>query len=190
MQRLFRAVLSMSLFLLPLVSWAERQYWVSVASYQDLEYAQEALAKANARLAEPFTAIGVETAKGYYYRVAAGPYPTRSIADEQVQAAQQAGFNSAWMWVDEAEAFANRLADEGLTDDAQAYDPATYNPAASSSLLDLDAELKRFEEEYGELDDYTPELNEDNAALRRDEAPELVEEAPSGYQLNRLHRSR
>lgn len=149
---------------------AESQFWVSVGSFQKQESADRALAMAGEKLTERFSVIGTSTDNGYFYRVAAGPYLTRELADDMVVTARNAGFSGAWLWAE----------DSGLVD--------FYSPEASV-----------------EESDYLP-LPEDDALLfdpsdypdatlpgegyerSREEIPQLIEEAPADYKLNKLRR--
>lgn len=179
MQRLSIAALAFALLLPVQSAWAEVQYWVSVGSYKSAENASKAIAQADVQLSEAYSAIGVDTAAGYYYRVAAGPYATREAAAEQVRVARQSGFSGAWVWADESDQFAtNRLESDYSLDSEYRLD---------TDFSDLDAELERLNSEYGELDTYSSEPAE-NPGLEREEVPELVEEAPPSFKLNKLRR--
>ena len=155
-------------------AFAERQYWVSIASYSDPEAAEQAMAEATDKLSERLAVIGTATTKGYYYRVATGPYMTRELAEDRLISSQAAGYASAWIW----------------SDDESAFIGATFS---------ADDDLG-FEEEYlfdDTFDDSLPTRtffdeapSEDDADLirKREEVPELVEDAPEGYKLNKLRR--
>ena len=83
----------------PVNSYAQTQYWVSVGSYENPESAERGLRNAEGKLAAAFAVVGVETGKGFYYRVASGPYASRASAQDQVGNAHALGFDGAWIWV-------------------------------------------------------------------------------------------
>ncbi len=154
--------------------WAERQYWVALESYADVQDAETAMAAAADKLAERIAVIGASTSKGYFYRVSSGPFLTRDLAEDRLLTAQGMGFSTAWVW----------------SDDASAFIGATYSS---------DADFQ-FEEEYtydetyvddlptrGVYDDET-DASDADLIQRRETVPELVEEPPEGYKLNKLRR--
>ncbi len=158
---------------------AETQYWVSVHSFQKEENAHRAVGKTATTLAETFRVVGASTSKGYFYRVASGPYLTREIAEEQVRTAQAAGYEGAWLWVDDALNFDQAIREPGADYAAGASDVDGYDPDYTTSyeFSDYDSDLGG-----GRVED-DPDLQ-----LQRQPPPELVEDAPAGYQLNKLRR--
>ncbi len=151
---------------------AELQYWVSVASYKQADEAEAARAKIAQQMTESFAVIGTETGKGYYYRVAAGPYLTRSLAEDRVQSARALGFTSAWLWADESDL--NYSDSSVLTlDDDYSLDLPDYSSDMESNAV---------------YDDTEDTLDEADLIQRRKAPPAVVEEAPPGYKLNRMRR--
>lgn len=169
------------------VAHAELQYWVSVHSFSKESTAQSALASLDHQLTEQFKVLGASTGKGYFYRVASGPYMSRQMAEEQVRSARAAGYEGAWLWSDDSTAFA-----AAISTGSGGYSSSNYSGEYSS-----DAGLNtEFDTSYdlSELPDYDSsegaDYGEEDADLiqQRQPPPELVEEAPSGYKLNKLRR--
>ena len=153
---------------------AQLQYWVSVGSYKDAEVAQRALSSANAQLTQPFSVIGTDTSKGYFYRVASGPYTDRNSAEDQVTQARALGFTGAWIWADQDDVFSGATAYElPLTDDDYTLPDDDYSLPDYEDLAPLP--LDETDSESGLIDD-------------RNIPDELVDEAPEGYKLNKLRR--
>ncbi len=187
---------------------ADIQYWMSVHSFKKEANARQAVVETSAVLSERFTVVGSSTSLGYYYRVVSGPYLSQEIAEQQVRAAQAAGFDGAWLWADNSEVFAaaySELREQAARGSSEAdaeyaatgyaasnYDVTDYS-AADYSVTDYDEGEFSYSDysSYG-LDDPLEgqSVDEDpDLTLRRQPPPELVEEAPPGYQLNKLHRS-
>ena len=170
--RVSPALITLMLAFASLPAQADDQFWVSVASYTDQQDAEREASRLSAELAMAMRAVGAATAKGYFYRVAAGPFSSRDSANRQLRAAQAAGFSSAWLWVqDDVDAL-----DTGFSDYGSELEP--LDEAAIDALLSDDYE-------------YTPEplpdaAPDENAPRMREEPRSLIEEAPPGYKLNRL----
>ena len=146
---------------------AEEQYWVAVGSYRNLGYAQEALDRANAALDESFVLSSLDIEAERWYRVMAGPYLTRGVAELTLVDAQLAGFETSWMLVTEASDL-----EADLADGYGSYDE--YAPLDDG-----------FEERYDEYrDDYSFRENQEPAKTPR----EVVDQAPEGYGLHKLRR--
>ena len=186
----------------PTLGWAELQYWVSVGSYQQSETAQKAVTQASRQIAENFAVVGTDTAKGYFYRVAAGPFASREAAEDRVRQARGVGFPGAWLWAGEASVF-----ESGMT--TMSADPATstaYEPPSASYESDYSSGstysgsgtsgsgTSDYTSPYPEGESSRPgrtaedEAVEQDLIKRRSEAPELVDEAPEDYKLNKLRR--
>ena len=149
---------------------ADTEYWVAVGSFQSLEYAELAQTKASQSLPEAFSVTPVDTASGYYYRVAAGPYLSRGIADSMASDARKAGFEDAWV-----------VAADSPSLDTDSYSPLAIPAAVSESDYPIS--------EAPSASGVTRSPGLDLPDRRETEVPhELVEEAPEGYQLNKLHR--
>ncbi len=158
--------------------YADLQFWVSVGSYQQLEGAQAARDRASIDLGEAFELVDVETDKGHFYRVAAGPYLRREMAEDQVRNARDRGYSGAWLWADEDSVFSS----------------VTRGTDSPGSGFRLDDETYDTDYSLPEYDSPEPYINEDlgvddaDMIMRREEAPELVEEPPEGFKLNKLRR--
>ncbi|MEM7101363.1 MAG: DUF5916 domain-containing protein [Pseudomonadota bacterium] len=159
-----------------LPSHGEFQYWVSVGSYQDESGAQKALTLAGEKLTEPFSVFGTQTPKGYFYRVASGPYFNREAAEAQVRQARELGFPGAWLWADRDEVFSTS---EPFDTDLSSTYESDYDLGGSE-----DYTLPSYDELP--LDD--TEDSDSNLILEREIPEELVDEAPEGYKLNKLRR--
>ena len=173
-------------------AWAELQFWVSVHSFQKEQNAQRAVAGTAAQLAERFRVLGVSTDKGFFYRVASGPYLTREIAEEQVRTARASGFEGAWLWADEGAVFDRALQSVGegavVVSDPTVLAEVDYADidyaSTSYDLTDFDSDTGYDSAAYGSNYEDDPDL-----LMQRQPPPELVEEAPAGYKLNKLHRN-
>ncbi len=149
---------------------AEVQFWVSVGSFQQQESADRAMAAAGAKLTERFSSIGASTDKGYFYRVVTGPYLTRELADDMVATARNAGFSGAWLWAE----------DSGVVD--------VYSLDVSAGEPDY-LSLPEYDALQFDPSDYPDATLPDDGYQRSREAiPQLIEEAPADYKLNKLRR--
>ncbi len=92
--RLLICVLSL---IVALEAAAEAEFWLSVGSYQERSNAEEALNLANALLPDPFTVTPADTSYGYFYRILAGPYQTREVAEALRIEALGVGYTGAWL---------------------------------------------------------------------------------------------
>ena len=149
---------------LPLV--AQSEYWVAVESYKDMAAAERAREIASARLRETFSIAEVDTAAGRYLRVMAGPYISRDIADHMLSEAQRNGFGTAWILMTDRDG-RTRVLGPSLS----GYEPSLMEvtaPPADARPID------------------SPRVNEPEGTPL-EERP-LIEEAPPGYTLHRLHR--
>jgi len=160
-------------------AYGEFQYWVSVGSYQQQASADRARNEAVSLSSEGFSVIGTDTAKGYYYRVAAGPFLTRELAEDRVRTALDQGYAGAWLWTDESDVFNAGLS--ASTDLGYTSSLDTSFDASLDYSLDLDTDS------YGYMDDLG---DEEGLIENREKPPELVREAPPGYQLNKMLRER
>ena len=177
-----------SLFALTLLSalatdaQAAMQYWVSVGSYKTNDNAQRASRDARNKMGDTFSVIRVDTPKGLYFRVATGPFADRSQADERIRSAIASGYQGAWMWGDQEEVFASGL----QSDLSSATD-------LSDAQLDIDIDDINLDDILSDdsyLEDL-PEVRRENSSegiVELEDVPELVEEAPSNYKLNKLRR--
>lgn len=81
---------------------AATEYWAVVGSYKTLERAEVARRTANTTLPQQFEVRGADSAEDYLYRVVAGPYLTRELAEDAVAEARQSGIAGAWLLASEA----------------------------------------------------------------------------------------
>ena len=149
----------LSLLAVP-AAYADLQYWVTIGSFKTNEAAERSLSAAQAKLSDNFSVVGVSTGKGYYYRVATGPYLTRELADDRVRSALAQGYGSAWIWTEESDTFTSDYS----------VDLPDYE-----SDVDLDYDARKFESESDLIDNSAP-------------TPGLVDEAPEGFNLNKMRR--
>lgn len=166
--------------LIPRVAHADMQYWVSISSYKDQQRAEKASAEVTGKIDDKISVIGVETSKGYFYRVVSGPYLTRVLAEDRVREARSRGFASAWLWPDESDLANTRYDDSSYTFDFDT-DSIDYSSDLDLDLdLELDLDLRYLDEDAtaGEI-----EMRE-----QREDTPVMVDEPPPGYQLNKLRR--
>ena len=170
----------------PGVTAADR-YWVSLGSFSELAGAEQLRDRALAS----FPQIGVvpaESPVGFVYRVVEGPLPTRESADALLVRARDMGFVDAWVVVlDEASETLSSV--ETLS----SAETSGYTSAAATSGLVRD-EYRSTLESYDDSSGYDAASSDESAdfddgysALERSEHV-LVEEAPPGYGLHRLHR--
>ena len=139
----------------------DTQYWVSIGQFDQRAEAEDVSNSAQSTLREDFTVLGTTTDSGLIYRVTAGPYLTRSLAEDRVKFAQSAGYKDARLWIDRSGIGSDRP-------ELERFDPFDENAGPSAEIEARDAQLIR-----------------DKQPL-----PKLVDEAPEGYQLNQLHRER
>ncbi|MDP6374557.1 MAG: SPOR domain-containing protein [Pseudomonadales bacterium] len=76
---------------------AETEYWVCIASFQARENAESALAEAGGDLVDPLSVVTADTPKGMFYRVVAGPYLSRDVAETGAIQAREEGYGGAWV---------------------------------------------------------------------------------------------
>ncbi len=155
--------------------WGETQFWVSVGSYMEQGNALTERDRAVGLLSESFSVVGTSTDRGYFYRVAAGPFLTRELAEDRVRAARDAGFPGAWLWVDESEAFSTQI------------DPASSEALRSGDVLPGILPDEEYPADPSETYSSGDALN-DEGIMTREKIPDLVEEPPPGFQLNKLRR--
>ncbi len=166
-------------------SWAETEYFVVLGSYNDLEHAEEAKSRAALHLPEAYSVVPADTAGGFFYRVLAGPYFEKDRANGKIDEARELGFSESWLLAAEASGGGLYLAADGsYAFPDQESDSLTAEP--DSSLDDGTGPSDR----GWESAPATPD-SEDFEGEAAEGAREriLVEEAPPGYQLNKLRRS-
>jgi len=165
-----------------LSAWAESEYFVVLGSYNSLEHAEEAKARAAAQLQEPYTVVPADTASGFYYRVLAGPYFGKDVASAKLDEAQRLGFSEVWLLAAEASGGGLYLAADG----SYAFPDQEMDDLTEGSEEGATPSGQRWESAPA-----TPgaEDTDDAEAAEGSKERILVEEAPPGYQLNKLHRA-
>lgn len=186
---MFRRPLTYGLGLLVLLSagvcQAAAEYWVAVGSYRNLDTAESARTQATVQLPESFSVAQVEIDSGLWYRVLAGPYLTREIADHIRTEAMRSGFDSAWILATEAGVVGE--GDYGLSGLSAADD---YSLEEYSSDLPPLEDFETDQERYSVPASEPADIPGFNAPVRPDHTQEhqLIEEAPEGYRLHQLNR--
>ena len=164
---------------------AEMQYWVSVGSYKQVQEAERARDKAADKMSESFAVIGTDTAKGYFYRVAAGPYLTSELAQDQLVSAKASGFANAWLWSDDVDPLDTNYSLGSVDDSYQlnlpeySVDIETSRDSASGSGIPSNG----YDESF-----YDESIEEADLIQRRKTPPEVVDKAPPDYKLNKMRR--
>ena len=172
------ALLLLATLLSMAVARAETEHWVSVGSYQTTETAERGRQLVSEDVQEPLRVMGFYTDKGYYYRVVAGPYTRREEADRVRDAARAAGVSAAWAWTGNGGTTATTGSADSNDTLAPLDDDLNLDDLDYDVPLDLDADY------YEEL----PPVGEEEGIRERDPLPELIEEAPENFKLNKLRR--
>jgi hypothetical protein len=155
---------------------AETEYWVAIGSYQRLLNAEDARDRASRALPESFSIAQADTDRGFFYRVLAGPYLTKEIADHMLGEARRNGFETAWILA---------------TDSVITPMSGSFSGDYRSDLPDLDTDLPDLDSDLPDLDISDPV---DLPTLQLEDRPEraserkLIDEAPEDYNLHRLNR--
>jgi hypothetical protein len=174
-----RSILVQSLLVCSLLTavhaQAEVEYWVAVGSYKDLLVAEDAQREASAVLPESFSISHADTPSGFFYRVLAGPYLTREIADHMQNEAMRLGFEGAWMLAAEAGSMSTQYS--GIT---------SFSSSESYQSRELDFDTSDYTTSFSEPGP-VPRLNDSDRPEKKAEHT-LVNEAPADYRLNRLRR--
>ena len=172
MLHFFSAVL---LLLLPaaLIS-ADSQYWISVGSFKTEAKASQTAKTYERDYTEKFSVIGSRTDKGFYYRVALGPYVDSTSAREALDVAKRQGLFSGWIWRAGKENIPIESVDRDDFSDDLYKELENYRTKYD---LDLDLGLP--------LDDSSRNKLIDESAKESEPEPA---EPPEGYQLNKLRR--
>ena len=164
------------------LAWAEPEYWVVVGSFQSTETADRARREAEEQVSDSFSVFGAQTGRGYFYRVASGPYASRVLAQDRLGVLRSQGYSQAWVLAQDSTVLPQISGTSaGLTSD--------FTTDYTTSDLGLDLDLDSYTSEldlpldYGASDTNDPEIRDNREPL-----PQIVEEAPAGYQLNRIRR--
>ena len=87
-------------------------YWVSISSFKGYAEAEAELKRLNAKSSEEFQLAGVQTDKGYFYRVTRGPYESRWEAKEAQAKMERAGSEPGWIWMSTSRRYSDTPSDE------------------------------------------------------------------------------
>lgn len=154
-----------------------REYWVSIASFEEFENAEIAQQQASGKLTERLSITPATTPSGYVLRVVAGPYFDRPMAEQVLESSRAAGYDTAWIFSQEVPP----LATTGGVEDVTAQD--TYSPSAPSAS-DTSAGYSTSTSVPSVRPDSEPPPEE---SARTDSV--LVREAPADYSVHRLYRN-
>lgn len=177
-------MLLLALLVTSVPAYGETNFYVALGSYADQETAEQAGREASQRLPEPYTVQGAQTGIGYMYRVLAGPYMTRELAEQTVAEARQLGFADAWLLAsqDDDLALPRVYADDLLGEEALEQSRST-DSAASSDVYRTEAGTVRQPRGPTSPGAATPPSERGSAT-----PPAPVSEPPEGYKLHKLHR--
>ena len=183
MLRRFKANgLGLLVLLLAPFAWADAEYWVAVGSYRDLDAAESARSQASDLLPETFSVTQAILDSGLWYRVLAGPYLTREIADHMLDEAGRNGFENAWILsLDPGTVSRSFSSDFDYTQEFDALSPD----------LPVDPSAYQFEPAQQRVPSSEPtDIPGFNAPVRPDKGVQhkLIDKAPEGYELHKLNR--
>ena len=154
---------------------ADPIFWISVGSFKTESKAAETAAVYRGRHSRDFSVVGSNTNRGFFYRVALGPYFSKSDAQSNLNTIKLRGLDSAWIWVERG----------GMT-----RTQADFNEDVSDELY---RELKNYESKYDldlDLDIPFDDSSVKEVKQHRSEEDDTEStEPPPGYQLNKLKRS-
>ena len=153
---------------------ADSQFWVSVGSFKTEVKAAQTVRAYTEKYADDFSVVGSNTNKGFYYRVALGPYVSKQTAQDGLDRLKRLGLSTGWIWFGNSEVVSSG---SGVQDDFSD---------------DLYKELENYKTKY-DLDlDLGMPLEEPSVERTTNETPEKPDavptEPPEGYQLNKLRR--
>ncbi|MEZ5550062.1 MAG: SPOR domain-containing protein [Pseudomonadales bacterium] len=179
MQNLIRAIPASTLLILATLAQAAdlaptREYWVSIASFQEFENAEAAQQQASGKLTERLSITPATTPAGYVLRVVAGPYFDRLRADQVLETSRLAGYETAWIFSQEVPAITSNVSAEEYSAAESFSSTSAYSSGATVDYSDSVPVLR-------------PNFVPPPADPARNE-PVLVEEAPVNYSVHRLHR--
>lgn len=186
MVRIATALLLTSVcWLLPLSAFGAVQFWVTVGSFTTPDIAEKVGGEASQKLGKSFVAMRVETSKGVYFRVVSGPYTDRDTADDHIRSAHAAGYTGAWIWSAEETIFApSSEALSELTEQVSGSNEDEF----SFEFDELDASIEDLLRDDDYLNDLPPLEPSVQLPAGSDDAHQLIEKAPAGYNLNKLRR--
>ena len=165
-----RLLLLVMLFAVSPLAMAASEFWVCIATTEDVAGAQRIVGEAGDVLHEPLLVRAVQTSDGVRQRVVAGPYPTRADASMLQQRAQQSGYPNSYIYSGDTDGTLAAIAPSGNV----------ASQPASSGASKREGELPPVEDYQSGMQ--TPEVR---AAIESGKLPTAI---PPGYQLNRLYR--
>lgn len=161
----------------PISAFAD--FWVSIASFKNRDGAETAMVDAKQRSGTPVQIHGASTEKGYFFRVASGPYATRSQAQQAQATLRATGFGGGWIWQsttsvpETLQSYRDIYSNKAVDVDAQSSDAYWNDNFQLTPDSDLDAE---------------DPLQSDTTISDDVSAPQVPSAAPANYKLNKLRR--
>lgn len=146
------------------------EFWVCIATTEDVAGAQRVVGEAADALHEPLLVRAVQTSDGVRQRVVAGPYPTHADAVMLQQRAQQSGYPNSYIYSGDMD---GTLAAAG--------------PSAGAASQAASSGATKGESELPPVEDYQTGMQAP-AVRAAIESGKLPTEVPPGYQLNKLYR--
>ena len=170
-----RFVYFLFLFAAPFLTVAaESVFWVSVGSFKTESRASDTADIYRGRYSDDFSVVGSYTDRGFFYRVALGPYSSKEEAQSNLESLKIQGLASAWIWVERGDSIPIR------------------NDGAEDISEELYRELENYKAKYDlDLDLDTPfdDLSGKELDRGRSDVDDMkLAEPPEGYQLNKLRR--
>lgn len=166
---------------------AADEYWVTVGSYRTMASAEEARSQASERLPESFGVAEAELDSGLWYRVLAGPYLTREIADHIRDEAVRNGFDNAWVLAMAPSVLAvppvSSYSDDEYEVDDYSFDSTLDEPADSESFESNSSRYSMPSSEPADIPGFNAPVREE-----RDKEHKLITEPPEDYRLHELNR--
>jgi hypothetical protein len=164
------------LFLVGYVQPALADHWIAVASFKNRDTAEKGLLQTRTKTSEVLAVVATPSASGINYRVSAGPYATLGEAKRALPRLHEAGLSGAWIW--KLERFAN--------DASEVRQPPTQT-RLSSAFADID-DLDFVDLDRVALMRESRALESMGSGSAQSDVQDAPQQAPPGYQLNRLRR--
>ncbi|MFK7913874.1 MAG: DUF5916 domain-containing protein [Pseudomonadales bacterium] len=164
---------------------AETEFWSVVGSFNTLERAENARRSANTALTQQFDVRGADTARDYLYRVVAGPYLTRELAEDAVAEARRNGFADAWLLATQT-SLSDPTVSPAVSSAAAAAQPdSTLGPANSYQGVQPQTESPAIRQRSPRPGRPAGESRDTGTG---EDLPELISEPPANYNLHKLRR--
>lgn len=165
------------LFLVVYAQPALADHWIAVGSFNNRDTAEKGLLQTRAKTSEALTVVASPSASGINYRVSAGPYATLGEAKRALPRLQGAGLSGAWIW--KLERFAS---------DASEVRQAPTQTRLSSAFAEID-DLDFVDLDQVALMREARALESRGSGSAQSDVQDAPQQAPPGYQLNRLRRN-